>query len=107
MKRKTKKAKKIKKPQDVPVPVVEIKPEDFQVKHDRLRSRRLGQGTRVRYEGSRDPDGYSPRKCGLEGTVTTVDDAGTVHMKWDDGSTLGILPGIDRYTVLKLESPTK
>lgn len=105
MKRKTKKAKK---PQEtLDPPVVKIMAEDFQVKHDRLRSRRMGPGTRLRFEGSRDPDGYSPRKCGLEGTVTTVDDAGTVHMKWDDGSTLGILPGIDRYTVLKLESPTK
>lgn len=32
---------------------------------------------------------------GTKGTVDFVDDAGNVHMKWDNGSTLSFLPEID------------
>ncbi|MDQ7877313.1 DUF4314 domain-containing protein [Microbacterium sp. QXD-8] len=31
------------------------------------------------------------------GVVTGVDDAGTVHVAWDDGSTLGLIPGVDEW----------
>ena len=29
------------------------------------------------------------------GTVVCVDDLGTIHVKWDNGSTLGVIPGED------------
>ena len=32
---------------------------------------------------------------GCEGTVTSVDDIGTIHVAWDCGSSLGIVYGID------------
>ena len=32
-----------------------------------------------------------------------VDDVGTVHVRWDNGSTLGLVPGEDRWT----EEPTQ
>jgi len=32
---------------------------------------------------------------GTKGTVTRVDDTGTIHVKWDNGSGLGIVPGVD------------
>ena len=35
-------------------------------------------------------DEYTNIKCGTEGTVLHVDSRGTVHVKWDDGRTLGI-----------------
>ena len=34
---------------------------------------------------------------GTKGTVTCVDDAGTIHMKWDNGRTLGLIPEIDIF----------
>ena len=34
------------------------------------------------------------------GTVTGVDDAGTIHMKWDSGSSLGIAPDVDQFEVI-------
>ena len=38
---------------------------------------------------------------GLEGTVSFVDDAGTVHVEWDNGSRLGLCPDDgDRFEVI-------
>ena len=31
-----------------------------------------------------------PVESGTEGTVTSVDDIGTIHVKWDNGRTLGL-----------------
>jgi hypothetical protein len=33
--------------------------------------------------------------AGMKGTVVAVDDLGTIHIKWDNGSTLGIVYGED------------
>ena len=41
------------------------------------------------------PDPYSRLKPGDEGAVFHVDDTGTVHVKWDCGSTLGMVYGVD------------
>ena len=37
---------------------------------------------------------------GTKGTVVGVDDMGTIHMKWDNGRGLGLIPGEDNFTVL-------
>lgn len=37
---------------------------------------------------------------GTEGTVTDVDDGGTVHVRWDNGRRLGLLPGRDEWEAL-------
>ena len=36
-------------------------------------------------------------KPGDRGTVDFVDDMGTIHVTWDNGSTLGMVPGEDQY----------
>lgn len=55
-------------------------------------------GTRIRLEAmNQEPN---PVPCGTCGTVTGVDDIGTIHMAWDNGSSLGIVPGIDKFTVI-------
>lgn len=38
---------------------------------------------------------YESVAPGTEGTVSGVDDAGTVHVHWDDDHELGLLPGVD------------
>lgn len=38
---------------------------------------------------------------GTQGTVTHVDDIGTIHVKWDNGSNLGVLYGEDFVKVVK------
>lgn len=39
--------------------------------------------------------------AGTEGTVRYVDDAGTVHVQWDTGSSLGLIPGTDEWEVIE------
>lgn len=50
-------------------------------------------GTRVELLRMNDP--YSRLKPGDTGTVTGVDDIGTIHVNWDCGSSLGIAYGED------------
>ena len=45
-------------------------------------------------------DEYTKLAPGSLGTVAFVDDAGTVHVNWDDGSCLGLIPGVDSYVVI-------
>lgn len=40
-------------------------------------------------------DPYTDLRPGAQGTVTFVDSVGTVHVNWDSGSTLGLIPGED------------
>lgn len=42
---------------------------------------------------------------GTEGTVSMVDSLGTVHVRWDDGSRLGLVPGEDAWTVVRRHRP--
>lgn len=39
--------------------------------------------------------------CGTLGTVTDVDDIGTVFVKWDTGSSIGLIPEKDKFEVVK------
>ena len=50
-------------------------------------------GTRVMLIRMSDP--YTNLRLGDRGTVTLVDDIGTIHVNWDRGSTLGIVFGED------------
>lgn len=45
-----------------------------------------------------------PLEPGSRGTVTLVDSLGTVHVRWDNGRTLGLLPDDgDEYRLLPAE----
>jgi hypothetical protein len=37
---------------------------------------------------------------GTEGTVDLVDDMGTIHVNWDNGSRLGLVPEEDKYELI-------
>ncbi len=45
-------------------------------------------------------DKYTNLKPGDCGTVTHVDDSGTVFVDWDNGSGLGLIPGIDKFELV-------
>ena len=51
-------------------------------------------GTRVELIEMHDP--YRDMPPGLRGTVVAVDDIGTAHIVWDNGSSLGAAYGVDR-----------
>ena len=42
-------------------------------------------------------DEYTDIPPGTLGTVNSVDDALTVHVDWDNGRSLGLVPGEDRW----------
>jgi len=45
-------------------------------------------------------DDPNPIDDKLEGTIDSIDDLGTLHVNWDDGRRLGIVPEIDKYELL-------
>ena len=51
-------------------------------------------GCRVELVSMNDP--YSRLKPGDQGEVVMVDDIGTVHVRWDCGSSLGVAYGEDQ-----------
>ena len=56
-------------------------------------------GKRVRLKFTNDP--YTDLRQGDEGTVNFIDDYGTVFVKWDSGSSLGLNAEFgDRWVVL-------
>lgn len=55
-------------------------------------------GTRLVLLSMDDP--YAPVPSGTKGTVVHVDDAAQIHMKWDNGRTLAIVPGEDSFRKL-------
>ncbi len=56
------------------------------------------EGTRLVLNSMNDP--YAPVPPGTRGTVEFVDDAGQIHMKWDNGRTLAIVPSEDDFRKL-------
>jgi hypothetical protein len=61
------------------------------------------QGRRVRLICCDDP--HTLLRPGTRGRVTFVDGLGTVHVAWDDGSRLGLIPGVDRWEVDGADAP--
>ena len=55
-------------------------------------------GKRIELISTSDP--YTSLKPGDRGTVDHVDDIGTIHVSWDNGSRLGLVPSEDRFKIL-------
>jgi hypothetical protein len=45
-------------------------------------------------------DEFTALTPGTQGVINYVDDNGTVFVNWENGSTLGLIPGIDKWTYL-------
>ena len=60
-------------------------------------------GCRVELYRMEDP--WSPVQAGTKGTVVCVDDAGQLHMQWDNGRTLALVPGTDSFS--RIDVPAK
>ena len=55
-------------------------------------------GTRIQLISMRD-EKY-PVLPGTVGEVTHIDDMGSIHMKWENGSSLAIIPEVDSFKVV-------
>ena len=58
-------------------------------------------GTRIELINMKDP--YAPVPAGTRGTVKFVDDMGTIFPEWDNGRSLGVVPGEDSFRKLTQE----
>lgn len=56
-------------------------------------------GTRVQLNKPFENDPGSP-PVGTQGTVRFIDDLGDIHVSWDNGSSLALLPDIDDFSVI-------
>jgi hypothetical protein len=56
-------------------------------------------GTRVELISLNDP--YRDIPTGTRGTVSCVDDTGTIHVHWDNGACLGVVYGEDSCRKIK------
>lgn len=50
-------------------------------------------------------EGEHQMESGLKGTVTYVDDIGQILVQWENGSSLSLIPGVDRFQ--KISDPEK
>lgn len=55
-------------------------------------------GTRIRLNHMDDP--YAPILPGTTGSVEYIDDAGNIHMKWDNGRSLSLIDGVDDFEII-------
>ena len=68
---------------------------------ERLESlrRRYPPGTEVTLNSM---EGESHMPPGLKGTVDMVDDAGQIHVNWENGSSLALVPSVDGFHITDL-----
>lgn len=62
-------------------------------------------GTRIELLSMR--DSYAPVPSGTRGTVKFVDSMGTIFPEWDNGRSLGVVPGEDSFRKLTQEEIEK
>ena len=69
-----------------------------------LTRQRYPPGTRVELvQMNDDPNPVPP---GTHGTVVDVDGIGQIVMKWDNGRTLSLVPGVDQFRKLQEQTMT-
>ena len=66
--------------------------------------RKYPAGTRIQLDCM---DGEPDMPDGLRGTVDHVDDQGQLHMKWDNGRSLAVVPNKDSFHILRTQEQTE
>ena len=64
----------------------------------KITERKISKGTKIRLICM---DDFQAVPSGTVGTVRKVDDMGTIHVLWDNGSTLGVIEGVDSFKVVE------
>ena len=65
-----------------------------------LLRQRYPEGTRICLDHMED---LCPVESGTCGCVQFVDDAGTLHCKFDNGRMLGVIPDVDKFHIIEQE----
>ena len=65
-----------------------------------VESRKLKPKEGMRVEMVSMSDDPNPVAKGTKGTIIVIDNIGTIHVKWDDGRMLGMIPGVDKYKLI-------
>ncbi len=65
-----------------------------------LLRQRYPEGTRICLDHMED---LCPVESGTCGWVQFVDDAGTLHCKFDNGRMLGVIPDVDKFHIIEQE----
>ena len=56
------------------------------------------QGKRIRLTETMDDP--QPIRKNEEGTIDFTDGIGQIHVKWDNGRSLAVIPNVDKYVIL-------
>lgn len=56
-----------------------------------------------RIQMNKDMDDIQPIKAGEKGTIDFIDDEGQIHVKWDNGSGLALIEGVDNFIIVDNE----
>ncbi|WP_073104168.1 DUF4314 domain-containing protein [Hespellia stercorisuis] len=72
-------------------------------KIERLR-KRYPKGMRICLDGM---EGEPQMPAGLKGEVFHVDDAGQIHVGWENGSALALVPGVDKFHKINIPEKKK
>lgn len=62
-------------------------------------------GTKIKL--LQDMDDIQPIKAGQIGIVEFIDSEGSLHMEWDNGSSLAIVPEVDKFEIMELPEKIK
>ena len=73
----------------------------YNMTQERLESmrKRYPPGTEVTLNSMENESQMPP---GLKGTVDMVDDTGQIHVIWENGSSLALIPGVDSFHITYL-----
>ena len=73
----------------------------FNIDEETLKNlrRKYPKGSKVKLIQMDDP--YTTIPNGTIGTVPKVDDAGTIHVNWETGSSLGVVYGVDKCELIE------
>lgn len=58
-------------------------------------------GTKIRLLEDMKEELYHPINAGEIGIVNHVDSMGTIHVNWENGSGLGLIPGVDKFEMVE------
>ena len=56
------------------------------------------EGKRIRL--TEDMDDSQPIRKNEEGTIKFTDGIGQIHVKWDNGRSLAVIPNVDKFVIL-------